>query len=267
MTGSDDLYRHKGRAPYAGINHVTVHDGFTLADLVSYNAKHNEANGEDNRDGSDDNLSTNCGVEGPTDDQNILAMRRAIRKAQIACLILAHGVPLILSGDEVGNSQQGNNNAYCQDNEIGWIDWSGLGKDGEDITALIAQLTSLRRQFPQLRPRHWVENWSPADGHGVKWLTPQAKEMTEADWNFAEARFLAYMLGPLDERGAPLFIVLNAAANPVSFVLPSWPKCRAWTLLIDTSGAAPEPREAMPESSAEAPSRTVLVFGGTAAES
>jgi glycogen operon protein len=262
MTGSADLYRYKGRAPHASINHVTVHDGFTLADLVSYNNKHNEANGEDNHDGSEDNLSTNCGVEGPTEDTAILATRRAIRRAQLACLMLAHGVPLILAGDEVANSQSGNNNAYCQDNDIGWVDWSGLGREGDDITALIETLANLRRRFPQLRPRRWVEDWSPDGGYGVKWLTPQATEMTEADWNFAEARFLAYVLGPVDNAGAPVFIVLNAAADAVAFKLPSWPNCRAWTPILDTSGTANDLHDAPPDSERHAPERSVLVFGG-----
>src|SRR6185437_5812761 len=115
--------------PRASINHVTVHDGFTLADLVSYENKHNEANGEDNRDGSDDNVSTNCGVEGPTDDPEIIAMRRLLRRNQLACLLLAQGVPLLLAGDEVGNGQNGNNNAYCQDDEVGWVNWSKAGSD------------------------------------------------------------------------------------------------------------------------------------------
>src|SRR5258708_8167681 len=134
MTGSSDLFNHDGRRPRAGINHITVHDGFTLADLFSYNEKHNEANGEDNRDGSSDNHSTNCGHEGPTDDPAITALRRRLRKNQLACLLLAQGLPLILAGDEVGNSQSGNNNAYCQDNEIGWAGWEGLNPERHHLT-------------------------------------------------------------------------------------------------------------------------------------
>ena len=156
MTGSADLFNHDARSPRASINHVTVHDGFTLADLYSYNTKHNEANGEGNHDGSNDNHSTNCGHEGPTDDPAILALRRQLRKNQLACLMLAQGVPLLLAGDEVGNSQGGNNNAYCQDNEIGWIDWSNLGSPSDDMTDFVGRLTSLRKHFPQLTPRHWV---------------------------------------------------------------------------------------------------------------
>src|SRR5205807_5848627 len=137
------------------INHVTVHDGFTLADLVSYAQKHNEANLEDNRDGADDNDSTNCGHEGPTDDQKILALRRQLRRNQLACLMLAQGIPLMLAGDEVGNSQNGNNNAYCQDNEIGWVKWSALGRD-DDMSGLIGRLTTIRARFPQIRARRWA---------------------------------------------------------------------------------------------------------------
>ena len=127
----------------AGVNHITVHDGFTLADLFSYNEKHNEANGEDNRDGSNDNHSNNCGHEGPTDDPAIIALRRQLRKNQLACLLLAQGLPLILAGDEVGNTQNGNNNAYCQDNEIGWVGWEGLGREGDDLTDFIGHMTAL----------------------------------------------------------------------------------------------------------------------------
>jgi len=156
-----------------------------LADLVSYAHKHNEANGEENRDGSDDNDSTNCGVEGPTSDPKIVALRQQLRRNLLSSLLLAQGVPLILAGDEVGNSQNGNNNTYCQDNPIGWIDWSGLGRKGEDMTELVAQLTSLRRAFPQLRRRRWVEGRRPDGSFDVLWLTPQATEMTEAGLEFS----------------------------------------------------------------------------------
>src|SRR5262249_35965923 len=154
---SSDVFNHDGRAAHASINHVTVHDGFTLADLVSYSHKHNEANHEDNRDGADDNDSANCGVEGPTSDPKIRALRCQLRRNQLACLMVAQGVPLVLAGDEVGNSQGGNNNAYCQDNEVGWVDWSALGKDDEDMTGFVARVTTIRRRFPQIRTRRWVE--------------------------------------------------------------------------------------------------------------
>ena len=223
MTGSADIFEHHRRTPRASINHVTVHDGFTLADLVSYERKHNEANREDNRDGSEFNISTNGGVEGPTGDAAIIAVRQQLRRNFLSSLLLAHGVPLILAGDEVGNSQGGNNNAYCQDNEIGWVDWSGLGRDGEDMTALIGQVTQLRRQFPQLRGRSWLVG-ERADGrHDVRWLTPEATEMTDQDWSFPNGRFLSYVLSA-DESSRPLvYLVLNAAPEAIEFTLPAVP--------------------------------------------
>jgi glycogen operon protein len=263
MTGSADLFDHNGRRPSASINHVTVHDGFTLADLVSYNEKHNEANGEDNRDGSDENFSTNCGVEGESDDPDVVALRRQLRRNQLASLMLAHGVPLLLAGDEVFNSQSGNNNAYCQDNEIGWVDWSTLGQEGDDLTDFITRLSGLRRLFPQLRPRRWVEGRRPDGSYGVLWLTPQATEMTEQDWKFPEARFLAYVLAGI-AGGAPLYIVLNAGPEPIAFKVPQWPRCRGWNQLLDTTvmdGGTPGDMLRVGQMS-KAPPRALLVFEG-----
>src|SRR5262249_38366905 len=160
----------------------------------SYTEKHNEVNGEDNRDGSDDNVSANCGVEGATDDPDIIARRRQIRRNQLTTLMLAHGVPLLLAGHEGCNGQDGNNNAHCQDNEIGWTDWSKLGQDGEDMTALLARLAALRRRCPQLRPRYWVEGKRPDGSFGALWLTPEATEMNAQDWAFPDGKFLAYVL-------------------------------------------------------------------------
>jgi isoamylase len=262
MTGSTDLFNHDGRGPRSSINHVTVHDGFTLADLVSYAHKHNEANGEENRDGSDDNGSTNCGVEGPTSDLKIIALRQQLRRNLLSSLLLAQGVPLILAGDEVGNSQNGNNNAYCQDNSIGWIDWSGLGRKGEDMTDLVAQLTSIRRAFPQLRRRRFVEGRRPDASFDVLWLTPQATEMTEADWNFPEGRFLSYVLGPVQAGRSPLFIVLNAAAQEIEFTLPTLPEFSRWLPVLDTVNRIEAGKEHTAGSKAMAPSRAVLVFSG-----
>ncbi len=262
MTGSADLFRQRGREPRASVNHVTVHDGFPLADLVSYAAKHNEANGEDNRDGSSDNQSANFGVEGKTDDAAILAMRRKTRVNLLACLLLAHGVPVLLAGDEVGNSQQGNNNPYCQDNETGWIDWSGLGQDGQDLTALITKLIELRRTYRQLSPRHWVDSTRPDGGFGVIWLTPHATEMTDQDWNFPEGRFLSYVLGPLERGGAPVYVVLNAAAHIVEITMPKVPAIFRWNCRFATV----LPREArhaiLSGSKCHAPAHSVLVFAG-----
>jgi glycogen operon protein len=264
MTGSADLFGHGRRSPRASINFITVHDGFTLADLVSYAHKHNEANGEENRDGSDENHGTNSGVEGPTDDPDILALRRQLRRNLLASLMLAQGVPLLLAGDEVGNSQNGNNNAYCQDNPIGWVDWSALGRDDEDTTTLIAQLSELRRRFAQLRPRRWVEGHRADGSFGVLWLTPQATEMTEQDWNFPEGRFLSYVLGPAQKGDAPLYIVLNAAPETIEFTFPALPGYSRWTVVLET---APQPRldsKFASGSKLQAPPRSVLVFSGAA---
>jgi isoamylase len=263
MTGSADLFDKDGRRPRASINHVTVHDGFTLADLVSYNEKHNEPNGEDNRDGSDENFSTNCGVDGPTNKPEILALRRQLRRNQLASLMLVHGVPLLLAGDEVANSQSGNNNAYCQDNEIGWIDWSGLGVEGDDLTEFITRLSGLRRLFPQLRPRRWVEGKRPDGSYGALWLTPQATEMTEQDWKFHEAHFLAYVLAGI-AGGTPLYIVLNAASEPIPFKVPPWRGCRSWNQLLDTTAVDGSSKGEMLRvgQMSEAPPRSILVFEG-----
>jgi glycogen operon protein len=265
MTASSDLFNHDGRATQASINHVTVHDGFTLADLVSYNGKHNEANGEGNRDGSDDNNSTNCGVEGPTSDAKILALRRQLRRNQLASLMLAQGVPLMLAGDEVGNSQHGNNNPYCQDNEVGWTDWSKLGDPDDDMSGFIARVTTIRRRFPQIRTRRWVEGHRADGSYGVLWLTPKAAEMVEKDWQFPEGRFLAYVLGPAEPGGEPVYVVLNAAPESIAYTLPKLPEYARWTLLLDTtiaSGGETETHQSGTD--AKAPPRSVLVFAGAA---
>ncbi len=263
MTGSSDVFNHDGRKPRAGINHITVHDGFTLMDLFSYNDKHNEANGEDNRDGSNDNLSNNCGHEGPTDDAGIVSLRRQLRKNQLACLLLAQGVPLVLAGDEVGNTQNGNNNTYCQDNEVGWVGWGNLGRADEDFTDFIGRLIDIRTRFPQLRARRWVDGRRADGSYGALWLTPQAEDMTEDDWNFPESRFVAYVLGPVQSGQAPLFIVLNAAADPIAFKMPKMPEYRNWRQLLNTADENRAEVELAASADTQAPSRSVLVFAGS----
>jgi glycogen operon protein len=240
-----------------------VHDGFTLMDLVSYEQKHNEANGENNQDGSNDNDSLNCGAEGPTEDPDVNAKRAKLRRAQLACLLLSQGVPLILAGDEVGNSQRGNNNAYCHDDPIGWVDWSGRNELRRDLTTFVGTLTRLRKQYPQLRPRHWLEGQRTDGTHDVLWLTPGATEMNEEDWSFAEGRFLSYVLAG-DQQHAPLFIVINAAENGVNLVMPSWNGIGNWSRLLDTSNDEPfRPSEDInPGSDLIAPPVSVLVFAG-----
>ena len=259
MTGSSAQFQHNGRGPRSSINHVTVHDGFTLHDWASYEHKHNEANGEENRDGADDNQSTNCGAEGPTEDAAILALRRRLIRNQLACLFLAQGVPLMLAGDEVGNSQSGNNNAYCQDNETGWVDWSKRASD-DDMIAFVGDLTKLRRRFAQLRPHHWVEGKKADGSYDVKWLTPAGDEMDEPDWNFPDGRFLSYVLAAPDG-GEPLFIVLNGADLAVELAFPQWPAVARWLRVVDTA-AQPDGSSYEPGAACQAPERSVQAFAG-----
>jgi glycogen operon protein len=260
MTGSADIFEHHRRTPRASINHVTVHDGFTLADLVSYERKHNEANGEGNRDGSDFNQSLNCGVEGPTDDPNVLAARRRLRHNLLASLLLAQGVPLLLAGDEVGNSHDGNNNAYSQDNPIGWVDWSRLGHDSEDMTALIGQLARLRRRFPQLQGRTWLKGRYPDGSYDVLWFTPDATEMTEADWKFPNGHFLSYVLGPAETGEPPVCNVLSAAPEAIMATLPQVPGYSRWQEIINTATGAPAATTVAAGSRYAVPACSILMF-------
>jgi isoamylase len=265
MTGSADLFHHGGRSPRASVNHVTVHDGFTLADLTMFSQKHNEANGEDNRDGADDNQSANWSVEGPSDDPTIRDLRQRTRRNLLASLFLARGVPLLLAGDEVGNSQGGNNNAYCQDNNVGWIDWSGLGRDGDDNTDLIAALAALRRRYPQLQPRHWLNGGDGNHPPNVLWVTPHASEMKPEDWSFPDARFLAYIIASPVENGAPLFTVMNAGPDSIEFVFPEFMELENWSELMATASKAKDVAGRFNVGAKhQAPGRSITVFeGGT----
>ena len=261
VTGSAAQFQHDGRGPRSSINHVTVHDGFTLADLVSYEHKHNEANGEDNRDGSDDNVSTNCGAEGPTDDATILTLRRQLRRNQLASLLLAQGVPLMLAGDEVANSQDGNNNTYCQDNPIGWIDWRKSGGD-DDLTEFVGTLAELRQRFPQLKSHRWLEGKKADGSYDVKWLTPAGAEMGDQDWNFPDGRFLSYVLAGQGDNAAPLYIVLNGADEDVELTFPEWPDIGRWVCVLDTANGETD-GNAQPAGAAwKAKPRSVLAFAG-----
>ncbi len=261
MMASAAQFQHDGRAPRASINHVTVHDGFTLADLVSYEHKHNEANGEDNRDGSDDNVSTNCGVEGPTDDPDILNRRRQLRRNQIACLYLARGIPLLLAGDEADNSQGGNNNTYCQDDETGWVDWSKLGSD-DDLTDFFSQMAALRDRFPQIAADHWLAGKKDDGSYDVKWLSPAAQEMSEEDWHFSEGRYLSYLLWPFTETGEPLFVVMNGVPEDVEFTFPEWAGTTKWQNLLDTANGDPQSIPGDSGSPWTIKASSVLVFAG-----
>jgi isoamylase len=245
ITGSSDLYARSGRRPYASINFVTAHDGFTLQDLVSYNSKHNEANGEDNRDGTDNNRSWNCGIEGPTEDPEINALRARQKRNFLATLFLSQGVPMLLHGDAFGRTQQSNNNAYCQDNEISWVNWDLFDKEKE-LFAFVRRLTALRRDHPVFRRRNFFLGRA-IKGAGVKdilWLRPDGREMTDEEWNQESARTLGVFLSgsavdEIDERGQPItdenfVLLLNADHEELLFTLPSLASGMTWITLIDT---------------------------------
>ena len=246
ITGSSDLYARSGRRPYASINFVTAHDGFTLQDLVSYNQKHNEANGEDSRDGTDNNRSWNCGVEGPTDDPAIKALRARQKRNFLATILLSQGVPMLLYGDELGRTQQGNNNAYCQDNEISWLNWDRIG-DEKELLAFVRRLISLRQNHPVFRRRNFFQGRS-IKGAGIKdilWLRPDGREMPDEEWNQEHARTLGLFLSgsavdEIDERGQLItdenfVFLMNAHHEEVPFTLPTAASGMLWNSLLDTS--------------------------------
>jgi glycogen operon protein len=246
LSGSSDLYQHNGRRPYASINFVIAHDGFTLHDLVSYNQKHNEANGEDNRDGSDDNASWNCGHEGPSDDPQITQLREQQKRNLLATLLLSQGVPMLCAGDECGRTQHGNNNAYCQDNAISWMPWE-LTQEGEALLAFTRRLIEIRKNFPVLHRRKFFQGQS-IHGVGVadiRWIAPSGRDMTDEDWTACFVRCLGMLLNgevmdEYTERGERikddvLLLILNSYWEPISFTLPEAPGDPEWEVLVDTA--------------------------------
>jgi glycogen operon protein len=248
FSGSSDLYEAGGwgRRPRASINFVTAHDGFTLHDLVSYNHKHNEANGEDNRDGTDDNLSWNCGVEGPTNDPAINELREQQKRNFLAILFLSQGVPMICGGDEIGRTQRGNNNAYCQDNELSWLDWK-LDRAARELLSFTQGLIAFRQQHPVLRRRRFFQG-RRIRGSEVKdlaWFRPDGKEMTDEDWGSGYAWSLGLRLAgdaieETDERGQPikdetLLVLLNMHHEPLPFTLPAHKRGVRWMPVLDTA--------------------------------
>jgi glycogen operon protein len=245
LTGSSDLYERGGRRPYASVNFVTAHDGFTLRDLVSYNEKHNEANQEENRDGNDNNISWNCGAEGPTDDPEINALRARQQRNFLATLLLSQGVPMLVAGDESGRTQRGNNNAWCQDNEISWLDWN-LDDERRDLLEFTRQLIQLFHNHPVLRRRKFFQG-RPVRGAEIKdisWFRPDGREMADEDWRNEQLRSLAVELSgeaidEADERGRrieddTLLLLLNAHHRPVSFTLPDHRSGIVWEQVLDT---------------------------------
>jgi isoamylase len=246
LTGSNDLYGHNGRNPCASINFVTAHDGFTLHDLVSYNDKHNEANGEENRDGNSNNLSWNCGAEGPTDDAGIKALRERQKRNLLATVLLSQGVPMLLAGDEMGRTQRGNNNAYCQDNEIAWTDWS-LDPEDKQMMQFVARVIATRRDHPIFRRRAFFRG-KPVGAAGEKdivWLKPDGAEMTDDEWNKDFARCLGVFLSgdalhETDMRGRPVhdasfLLLFNAHHDTIGFRLPKVGEKGDWFAQLDTA--------------------------------
>lgn len=248
LTGSADLYEHSGRRPVASINFVTAHDGFTMRDLVSYNDKHNEANGEDNRDGADDNRSWNCGAEGPTEDVEVLSLRARQQRNFIATLLLSQGVPMLLHGDELGRTQRGNNNGYAQDNEITWVDWSAVDQPLLEFTAALARL---RREHPTFRRRRFFDGRPVRREEGapvpdIVWARPDGSQMQPEDWDSGFGRAVAVFLNgggirERDRRGEPItdrhFIILfNAGDDDVDFLIPAVEFSPEWDVIVDTAG-------------------------------
>jgi len=244
FTGSSDLYQDDGRRPYASVNFITAHDGFTLRDLVSYNEKHNEANGENNQDGESHNRSWNCGAEGPTDDAGANECRARQQRNFLTTLLLSQGIPMLLGGDEMGRTQQGNNNAYCQDNEISWFDWEAMDRGLLEFTRRVIRL---RTEHPVFRRRGWFKG-RPLRGKGVSdvaWLRPDGEEMSDEDWQTGFAKSLMVFFNgdgvpDLDEDGkrvrdASFLLLFNAHHEPLDFTLPPGMFGNKWRVVVDTS--------------------------------
>ncbi len=277
ISGSSDLYQHSGRRPVASINFVTAHDGFTLDDLVSYNEKHNEANGEDNNDGESHNRSWNHGVEGATDDAEVLQLRAQQRRNFIATMMLSQGVPMLLHGDELGRSQGGNNNGYCQDSELTWIDWE---KVDEGLLEFTKKVTKLRCDHPTFRRRRFFNGRPVRRGLGdpvpdIAWLTPAGEQMADEDWDAAYAKSIAVYLNGVgiretDERGEfvkddHFYLAYNASPEAIEFTLPSDDYSQVWTTVLDTAEMNEvEPVEVKPGDTVTVQGRSVVVLTGPA---
>ncbi|MBC8163505.1 MAG: hypothetical protein H7Z42_20040, partial [Roseiflexaceae bacterium] len=249
LSGSSDLYQRNGRSPYASINFITAHDGFTLRDLVSYNEKHNHANGEGNNDGESHNSSWNCGVEGETTDHAINALRAVQQRNMLATLLLSQGVPMLLAGDERNRTQRGNNNGYCQDNELSWLDWSEHAGD-QELLMFTRQLIELRRKHPVLRRRAFFQGRSihGEDVSDIEWYQPDGVQMSGQQWNNGMVRCLGMLLNgqimdDVDESGQRvtddiLLLLLNAHHEPTAFTLPGAANGPLWEVLLDTAAPA-----------------------------
>ena len=245
LTGSSDFYEHSGRKPYASVNFVTAHDGFTLHDLVSYNGKHNEANGEDNRDGTDNNNAWNCGAEGSTDDAEIITLRARQKRNLLATLLLSQGVPMLVAGDEMGRTQGGNNNAYCQDNEISWVDWN-LSAADRDLLAFTQRIIALRNEHPVFRRRNFFQGRAirGSEIKDIHWLKPDGSEMSDDEWAHDFARCLGVFLSgeammERDRRGRSIrdnnfLLIFNSHHETIPFHLPILREGCEWQAILDT---------------------------------
>jgi glycogen operon protein len=247
LTGSSDLYKHDGRRPYASINFITAHDGFTLNDLVSYNDKHNEANGENNQDGTNDNNSWNMGAEGETQDETICYARQRQMRNLLATLMFSQGVPMISGGDEIGRSQNGNNNAYCQDNPISWYDWTAT-PEKEALVSFTCRLIEMRKNHPNLRRRKFFQDRTIHHSNDIAWYGTNGQELNDDAWNSGWMRTLGMMLNGqtldiTDELGNPVvddtfLLLINAHHEAVSFVLPRTPAGGRWRVVLNTNDLA-----------------------------
>ncbi|ARP80593.1 glycogen debranching enzyme GlgX [Bordetella genomosp. 8] len=244
LTASGDKFNHNGRRPWASVNFITAHDGFTLHDLVSYNDKHNDANGEDNRDGHSDNRSWNCGAEGPTDDPDIRTLRERQKRNMLATLLFSQGTPMIVAGDEFGRTQNGNNNAYCQDNEISWVNWN-IDEEGQALMEFTRKLTTLRHTLPVLRRGRFLtgDYHEELDVTDVRWISPAGVDIADDQWSDPGMRCFGLIIdGRARATGirrpasdATLMLVLNAHHDVVDFTVPEIPGSDQWTCMIDTN--------------------------------
>jgi glycogen operon protein len=266
FTASDDLFHHHQRRPTASINFIAVHDGFTLADLVSYNRKHNLANGEDNRDGRDNELSGNLGVEGATEDKLISALRRRVRRAMIGTLLLAQGTPMLCAGDEIGNSQQGNNNAYCQDNQTAWLDWAAAEPEFREF---VAEVLALRKAEPLLHHDRWFASAIPAkNADSLVWRSPTGDELSIQDWHDQAANALSCLITPIGDTvtgkpaNARLMLLFNPDPQVADFELPEG----KWQLALDSSGILRRGHASLPYQ-LQVPAHTLLVLRNSATDS
>jgi isoamylase len=265
IAGSADLYADDGRLPGSSVNFVTCHDGFTLNDLVSYNSKHNEANGEENRDGSNDNLSWNCGAEGDTDDAGIIELRGRQARNLMAILFLSQGVPMLLAGDELLRSQRGNNNGYCQDNMLSWFDWSLL-EHASDMLRFVRELIALRRRHPSLRRRRFLTG-QPALGRSMPDVTWHGERLDEPGWHEQGARFIAFTLGGEEPDEVPLHVILNMDDSARRFALPVL-NVGCWHRIVDTARNSPHDILPSPDAAAiecnnsQVQARSVVVLEG-----